>query len=206
MPSWLLSFMSSPPAQLVAFISLMAWMVFNLIPNWNDRKRIASSEVFDELCSAFLNYGNGQNNSIEQVKLEYAAAKFCKQNIHPELISAAFKSDHILSAIVDIRKISGKLKYENGVFVTKTKSGRFPSREKAAKTLNLARFFYVLFSVFLISGSSLGFFNSGIKVFSLLMIMFAVIFLFLSISLIVDSTREDRLARVKILIDADQLC
>lgn len=202
MYAFLVEFIKSSTAQyLVAIITLVAWIVFYLVPNWSDRKRVSSAEIFDRLCIAYTDYNNNPCNDIFKIKLEYAAAKFCKTSIHAKLIDIAFKADHALSAIADVRKVSGDLKFENGFFSTRTNSGEFPSKANADAMFKSARLTYTTFSVLLIFGYSLRVVDSDFKVWSLPIITISLIFLAITFSFMMSSAKKYRLARVKKMID-----
>lgn len=153
MLSILVGFISDPVAQLLALVvMLIAWVLFSLVPDWQDRKRLASSKVFDDLCEAFVKYSSGSAGDIERARLEFAAEKFCKRHLNHRLVAIAFFSDSALSVLTDMSKVAGEIKFENFEFSAKRKGGGFPSRRDGERVLSAGKWFYMLFVLLLAVG------------------------------------------------------
>lgn len=117
---------------IVTLVTVGPWLIYKLHPEWRERKRQASIDVFDRLCEAYKEYRENPNDEIARAKIGFCAEEYCNTNVNHRLVDMAFKSENTTFILETLRKLPNEVCYENSMFKKALYPSGFP-REKTVK-------------------------------------------------------------------------
>lgn len=129
----------------VTLISAVPLLIYKLHPEWRERKRKASIDVFERLCSAYRAHKSDPSDDISRARLSFCAEEYCRTPVNYRLADMAFRSENAVRVFNTIRKLPNEITFENGYFRKTLRPYSFPSDKAERKRRMLALSVYLIF-------------------------------------------------------------